>query len=256
MKALWGLLLGVLVCCLIWSASVVRSTGRPVHRTRIQAWPTFAEDVTEAELQDLYSGFLARKLVALRPVLRGGQLQFEVTDPETSEEHTLHLEQLGDQYSAERSFTPWQSVVLRTMFRGHDIHEWRMKKDAPKFPDIPKDPYERRAFVLEWQAPTREQEWERWVEEWRSERPLFQREIVPLGERKQRILLYLFDRFYLGQDELAQLARELHYLQPALSIWKRTESWYARLMHFKRALAILRDRVVVQQLTQECPMEK
>lgn len=275
MKAIRGIfLVSALIWCFIWFST---PTSRLRHRSirgrkgggnkgngfdvgvrninKWDWWPTFDQEVTDNELLELFDGFLVRRLTALYKVLRGGQVQFGVTRAETVAEHVLDLEKLDEQYASNRNFSFRQKLTLLVMHREHDIVEGEMKKDSPIFPEVPQDLEERRKFVLEWQPPTREEEHKRWIAEWRCERELLRVEIIGLSERKQKILLYLFDWFNLGQDDLALLARELHYLQPVLSIWRKTGSWYARLMHYKRALAILTDRLVIKHLLRSCRME-
>lgn len=263
MKALWGLILGVLVWHLIWSASLVRSNGRPHRRgsaggvrgsgpktttTKMKDWdwPGFDDDVSDRELRALQDGFLANCRAALYFVHRQGQAELGVTNPETVAEHVDDLVKLADQYSEQRGYSLREKLVLKVMILNHEVSE-RRKKDSPLFP-LPKDVEEMRRFIREWQPPTRDQELQRWVREWREERGSFLEATVRLSDRNRRILTYLFDRFYLGQDKVAQLAQQLHYLQPALDIRRRTRSWYALYMHLKRAWAVLKDRDIIKHL--------
>ncbi|HEX7456754.1 MAG TPA: hypothetical protein VF303_04850, partial [Candidatus Nanoarchaeia archaeon] len=177
---------------------------------------------------------------------RQGQAELGVTNPETVAEHLDDLAKLADQYSERRGYSLRERLVLEVMILNHEVPE-RRKEDSPQFP-LPKDVEEMRRFIREWQPPTREQELQRWVREWREERVAFLEATARLSDRNRGILTYLFDRFYLGQDRVAQLAQQLHYLQPALDIRRRTQSWYALHMHLARAQVALTDGEMIKQL--------
>ena len=221
-------------------------TTREVDPMENWDWPEFEEAVTTHELEELYDGFLARCLQGLRGLIRHGQADFGIKNPETVAEHVEDLEKLAEKYGEKRELSARATIILKVMARSHECAEL-MTQDLPQFP-LPSDAVARRKYIKDWTPPTRRQEKKRWLKEWQEERPFFITVIIGLPSHEQRILLYIFDRVYLGQDALADLFRNLHYLQPALSIRRKTRKTDARKMHFDRAREAIGDREVRDEL--------
>ena len=265
MKAFWGFVLVALVWFLVWfSTPASRLRPSPVgggrrgksngpaqnvtfKREKDWDWPTFDQEVDDGELRIIAnSEFSTRCHGVLGRRIRHGQADFRVSIPEKVAEHDDDLNKLVGEYRDKKGLTDREILEINLMFDNHELGEI-ITEDLPQFP-LPEDVRERREFVKNWTPLTRGQERSRWVREWLAERPFFLYVVNVLPERERRIRTYLFDRFYLGQDRLAKIARNLHYLQPALSIWRRTRSEPARDMHYRRAAAVITDPDVLQHL--------
>lgn len=266
MKALLSLVLVVVVFRrLVWLSTPVTSPNGMKPRTQGDGdgatgtkrvakgewgWPTFDQDVSNERLLELDERFLAPCHNGLYQRLRQGQVDFGVRVPQTVGEHVANLVNLVDDYKELKGFTERDVLVMSLMAKVHEISEI-MTDDIPQF-ELPEDFSERRRFLKVWVPPTPKAERARWLIEWRVERPFIEAMCVGLSLEDRRIILYLFDRFYLGRDKLAKLLRDFHYLEPALDIRRRTRSMYIREVHYQRAVAVIHDSTVQGHLDWVC----
>ena len=222
--------------------------GKPV------VWRRFREEVRSRELQGVYEEFLADCRVILDQIRRQGQVELGVKVPQTVGQHVGNLVALARQYGPAKGLSARDLLELDLMFACHELAEMVKRRDVPRF-QLPLRRSDRRFYIRNFKAPSPQKERARLRKEWQRERPFVFLAMRGLILRKQLIVIYFYDRFHLGIDPLARFARNLHYLEPALDIRRRTRSLLARDWHYRVAEAFITDKDLLRVLRRAYRME-
>lgn len=225
-----------------WGRDPFKTThGKPV------VWRRFREEVRSSVLRGVDEDFLADCQVILDQIPRQGQVELGVKVPQTVRQHNDNLRALARQYGPAKKFSARDLLELDLMFACHELAEMVKKLDVPRF-RLPPRSSERRFYIRNFKVPSPQKERARLRKEWRKERPFVFLAMRGLSLREQLIVIYFYDRFYLGNDTVACFGRQLHYLEPALDIRRRTRSGIAREWHYNVAATFITDGLLRQVL--------
>lgn len=187
-------------------------------------WDNFSEDVRDNELRKLDAEFVEPILGGILDlVLRKGHSDVGIV--ETSAQHTRRLQELAKEYQEPMGLDDRELLELLVMLGVHETPEV-ITLDMSRFALLPTKPVERRSRAKNYKPASARSERYRVLREWKNERPFVFVVTSGYDERRRKIILYLYDRFYLGRDRVATFARQLHYFQPARDIGDQTnEQW-------------------------------